>query len=277
MDKGGSVEGNKKSSTDPREPMYKKWIFHQVVDGKSEREILDQMDTMLKAFEGYKYTFQLERGNQCGRLHWQGFVEATRKFRFLERFSKRTGINFAMKAFGNEFQNLDYCSKDFTFVGHRHTSIKRIVDPLEGVELRAWQKRTLEVIGEETRTPDNRKIHWFWEPEGGIGKTSLIKHVCMTNKRAIVLGGKAADMKNGIIEYHKKTGFYPEIIFINIVRSMESFVSYQGIEEIKDGIFYSGKYEGGMAIFNSPILIIMANFEPNISALSLDRWNIIKI
>ncbi len=53
---------------------------------------------------------------------------------------------------------------------------------------------------------------------------------------------------------------------------MEDYVSYQALEEIKDGIFFSGKYEGGMKIFNSPHVICFANFSPAEHKLSGDRW-----
>ena len=49
------------------------------------------------------------------------------------------------------------------------------------------------------------------------------------------------------------------------------------MEEIKDGLIYSGKYEGGFANIEHPHVIVVSNFAPELSKLSEDRWNILKI
>lgn len=66
-------------------------------------------------------------------------------------------------------------------------------------------------------------------------------------------------------------------IIIDLSRSMEDHVPYEAIEDIKNGIFFSGKYESKMIVRNNPIVIIFANFEPDTSKLSKDRWVITKI
>ena len=64
----------------------------------------------------------------------------------------------------------------------------------------------------------------------------------------------------------------------NVPRSTdEKYISWQGMEEIKDMLFYSGKYEGGMVNDRAPHFIMFANWEPETSLLSGDRWNIVRI
>lgn len=58
---------------------------------------------------------------------------------------------------------------------------------------------------------------------------------------------------------------------------MENYVSYEAIESVKDGIFFSGKYESGMTIFNQPHIICFANFAPDIGKMSSDRWKIFEL
>ena len=95
---------------------------------------------------------------------------------------------------------------------------------------------------------------------------------------AIMLSGKSADMKNAIVEYNKTNLTTPELILINLPRSFnDEYLSYTGIEEIKDMCFYSGKYEGGMIVNNNPHLFIFSNKLPDITKLSADRWNIYDI
>lgn len=90
----------------------------------------------------------------------------------------------------------------------------------------------------------------------------------------MVVSGKGSDMKNGIIQYKEKNGCLPKIILINVPRTSIDFVSFTGIEEIKDMFFFSGKYEGGMVCGPSPHVYIFANNRPDTNKMSADRWNI---
>ena len=54
-------------------------------------------------------------------------------------------------------------------------------------------------------------------------------------------------------------------------------MSYEAFENLKDMIFYSGKYEGGMICGNCPHLFIFSNFHPDCEKMSVDRWNIKEI
>ncbi len=85
-------------------------------------------------------------------------------------------------------------------------------------------------------------------------------------------------MKNGIIEFHKQNDTVPEIILLNIPKSFNTdYLSYTGIEEVKDMFFFSGKYEGGMVDGNPPHLFIFSNEYPDTQKVSLDRWRIFNI
>ena len=76
----------------------------------------------------------------------------------------------------------------------------------------------------------------------------------------------------------KNEGETPSKVIINIPRSTNhSFISWTGIEEIKDMFFYSGKYEGGMVCAKCPHVVIFANGPPEMDKLSQDRWNIVYI
>lgn len=128
------------------------------------------------------------------------------------------------------------------------------------------------------KTPciETRKIYWFWEPEGCTGKTSLAKHICM-NYNAIYLTGKANDIKSAISSHLEEKKNELDIAIFNFPRTIEDFVSYESLEAIKDGIFFNGKYESSMKMFNSPHVIVFANFKPNKESLSKDRWIIKEI
>jgi hypothetical protein len=54
-------------------------------------------------------------------------------------------------------------------------------------------------------------------------------------------------------------------------------VNYGAIEQIKNGLLFSGKYEGGQCVFNQPHVIVFANAEPKEEQMSMDRWDIREI
>lgn len=63
-----------------------------------------------------------------------------------------------------------------------------------------WEFEILKLI--ETR-PDYRALYWYWEPIGGVGKTSFAKYLCVKHN-AIMVGGGAADMKYALAGYKVK-------------------------------------------------------------------------
>jgi len=81
--------------------------------------------------------------------------------------------------------------------------------------------------------------------------------------------GKSADIK------HSYQG--QEIVVFDFCRAMQNHVNYEVIESIKNGIMFSPKYESKMKIYKKPLVIVFANFEPDESKLSKDRWKIIRI
>lgn len=216
-----------------------------------------------------EYIFGEEICPKTERFHLQGYIEFHTKCRPLEKI--KIGSIHWEKAKGDKKSNIKYCSKS----GNYHTNMKipkPIKDPLEGLELYKWQKDIIEIVKGE---PDDRKIYWCWEKEGCKGKTSLAKHLCL-KYNALYVAGNNADMKFAIsacLELEKEI----DIVILDIPRTKEGFVSYTGMEEIKNGIFFSSKYESGMKIFNIPHFICLANFEPDITKLSKDRWHIINI
>ncbi len=118
--------------------------------------------------------------------------------------------------------------------------------------------------------PD-RSIIWLYCKDGGCGKSQLGKYLCV-KERAIIVDGKTADMKY-LVNERIKQGAEPDLIIMDISRSKKKHkIDYGGIEEIKNGLFVSTKYECGMVVMNPPMIIIFANFEPDYEKLSYDRW-----
>lgn len=228
---------------------------------------------LVEQFSSDSYIYGKEVG-PSGTPHIQGYLsfKAPRSFAAIKKLIPRAHIEVAK---GTKKQNFIYCSKDGEFETNIQGFVvpKKIIDPLEGKELRPFQAEVMEILSHD---PDERTIHWYWETRGNVGKTSLCKHLCLT-RNCLILNGKQNDMFNAILAWKESKGDFPEIIIIDIPRSVIDYVSWGAIEKIKDGLFYSGKYEGGMVVMNCPHIICMANTGPDRSKLSEDRWSIVEI
>lgn len=139
---------------------------------------------------------------------------------------------------------------------------------MEGRDLYEWQQDILDIISGEV---DDRKIYWYWEAEGNAGKTSLAKHICLTDEQAIYVCGSANHIKYAVANCKEP----PRIVLWDIPRNGK--VDYGAVEQIKNGIFFSTKYESDMYLFDPPHIICFSNREPVMHAVSLDRWNIVEI
>ncbi len=214
-----------------------------------------------------------EEVGESGTKHLQGYIEFPKKCRPIEivRTDLSTLPNFETIhwecAKGTRQDNITYCSKD----GQYQTNLP-IPRPVEIDDIYGWQKKVFDITENKA---DKRTVHWFWEPYGNYGKTALVRYL-VHHKNAIICAGKAADAKYFIVKYKEKHDAYPDVVIFNLPRTMEKFVSYQALEEIKDGVFGSSKYECEPVLMNPPHLLVFANFAPDLTnpGLSLDRFYI---
>lgn len=77
----------------------------------------------------------------------------------------------------------------------------------------------------------------------------------------------------------EETGREPKVIVLDIPRNVpDDFISYTCIEELKNGLFLSGKYESQIGAFvDIPHIIVFSNREPDYDKMSRDRWRICRI
>lgn len=138
-----------------------------------------------------------------------------------------------------------------------------------------WQA---EMYAAYLQEPDDTGVYWIWDKKGGCGKTAFIRSlVGLHQGDVLIVGGKAADMTYAVCQYVQKNGHGPRAVVLNLTRSRQNFMSYEGIEQIKDGVFFSPKYESCMAFYNHPHIICLANWPPDVSMLSNHRWMIHEI
>lgn len=220
---------------------------------------------------GGDYVFQTELGS-TGNIHIQFGVKFAnpRSFEAVKKLFPGAHIEPS----NNWPAVVNYCKKVDSRVAEGECSVDkpvcRDVFKVKSFEYKPWQK---EIIAElDTDAFDTRVIHWYWEDKGGVGKSTFTKHLCL-KYGAIIVSGKQSDMFAAIAAMEIK----PKVVVVDIPRTGEAYVSYGGIEKIKDGCFFSSKYESGMVLFDNPHIVCFANFPPETSTMSADRWHIVKI
>lgn len=222
-----------------------------------------------------KYLFQEEIGSS-GTKHLQGYFYFPEKVRPLSFFTFSNHPYWAKCK--NVRASIDYCGKVDSRNGE--TYVRGIKKPQPKYEIKLnlylWQ---IPIVSLLKTSPNDRMIYWFHEPDGGVGKTTFQKWYYLKNnshQNILTLSGKASDMKFGIVNYITKHSQYPEIIFINIPKSNINFISYTGLEEIKDMFFFSGKYESDMVCGPSPHVLVFSNSEPEYEKMT-SRFKVIDL
>lgn len=262
------MSGNTKSSSS-QSVQYYKWFF--TFNNYSEEDII--MLRLLFDRICKLYKFQEETGKE-GTKHLQGCISLKKK----ERFStiKKYHPSIHWEKTRNEEAALAYSCKEETRTGRIFTNEKfkaftRTKSKFDGL-------RPLgQVIDIITKEPDNRTINWIWSEEGGVGKTSTAAFLERNYEGVCVANGKSADIKNTVIKHLEENEL--DVMIVTIPRSARDYLGgiYGVLEEIKDGLIYSGKYEGGFANIEHPHVIVMCNFEPDYMQMSEDRWKVIQL
>lgn len=209
---------------------------------------------------------------ESGTPHLQGFCEFKIKCRpishgLTERISWR-------KCKGNKQQNIDYCSKDGDIC--YSIGIPKPIVRITSNMLRIDQLKIADMFVNDEHPIHGRKIYWFWESKGGWGKSMLATYM-IDQMNATEVSGKGADVLCGVQRLIEENGECPPIVIYDIPRSVCDYVSYMSIEKLKDGKFFSGKYESGMVRYNRPHIICFANEPPKEELLSKDRWVITEL
>lgn len=215
---------------------------------------------------------------ETGRLHRHGVLVFEVKKRPVGLFSDKSIHWEKMK--GKLPQALGYCVKDGEPTFFSDFVMPRKHKPvcvLREDQLNGWELKVNHILEGE---PDDRSIYWFYSKDGGVGKTTFCKYLYEKNKgNIVIIGGKSADSKNCVATFcTKNEDRGPGMVILPIPRSFdEEYLSYEGMESIKDMFFYSGKYEGAMVCDNPPHLFVFGNNRPDISKCSTDRWKIFQI
>ena len=223
------------------------------------------------------YIFAEEYGEQGVTRHIEGgFITTADRVRRskIQNIFKFSDCQKSQKRNWNAL--VKYCSKE----GKVKLTTEKIKRPLMLVPkdiLRPDQKRIVDLFKNPCPPiwESRGMLYWFWEPEGGWGKSVTCLWM-VDHMGAMMVSGANKDILCGVKDCIDK-GNMPEIIIFDIPRCNHGHVSYQAIEQIKNGAMFSQKYESNMVRFNTPHVVCFSNEPPDTYELSEDRWIIEKL
>ncbi len=154
--------------------------------------------------------------------------------------------------------------KNWRGVTKSHKGELYLKENFTDVELNKYQQKMVEHLDAQTE----RQITWIVDHEGGKGKTYLSKHLIASRSAIRFTNGKCKDIAYA---YNAE-----DIVIFDLSRSTEGFINYGIMEDLKNGMLFSTKYESSMKVFKPPKIIVMTNFYPNEQKFSKDRWDIIE-
>lgn len=154
------------------------------------------------------------------------------------------------------------------------TKLVQLVDhlyqgpPLETANYRdGWQSELEQELDESPE--DDRKIIFYVDEVGGSGKTWFVRKYLSEHDDAQLLGiGKKDDIAY-IIDQTKR------VFFFNIERGGMEFLNYKTLENLKDRLVLSTKYQGKVKKLTcNPHVIVFCNEYPDMTKLTEDRYEI---
>lgn len=132
---------------------------------------------------------------------------------------------------------------------------------------RLWQSSLLQLL---EKPPHDRRIHWYVDPDGGAGKSFMVRYLGIC-RGALCLSGARYDRI-----LHAYNG--ERIVTFDFSRDTANDeydrTPYGPIEAIKNGNVFSGMYGLPSRLYDIPYIFCFSNFDPDRSKFSGDRWDV---
>lgn len=285
----------------------KRWCFTlNNYTAAEERHILDNVDS-------YDYLIVGKEEGESGTPHLQGFVIFKQRLRLANvklLIGNRCHIEHTK---GTPQQASDYCKKDGDFAEHgtlpspgKRNDFEQLRDwfkecteyptdlevleqfpslwgryrnsciefrrllapsiPIVDGDFREWQSIVNDVVEGE---PHPRKIGFVVDPEGNHGKSWLTAYwyTKRTDVQRLSIG-KRDDLAYAI-------DCSKSLFVFDIPRGQLEYLQYSVLEQLKDRMIFSPKYESTTKILmKTPHVIVFTNEEPDYNKMTSDRYEV---
>lgn len=227
---------------------------------------------ILKTLGCTEYSFQLEKGEKTGKLHFQGAFKLENK-----RRPKELAKSLNLKMYGVEiYSAFDYEQLKQYSIKEKTRVAGPWMDPVIYIgqdlnEVRnnpyPWQEELNAIF---RQAPDERKVYWIFDPIGNTGKSRYAKFLGYYFGFGLLSFDDLRDILFAA-SIQKSSGY-----LIDMTRARPQNVDmgklYSLIETIKNGYYFSPKYNSKSVMTLTPHVVVFANRLPSYSELSRDRW-----
>jgi Putative viral replication protein len=143
---------------------------------------------------------------------------------------------------------------------------RKIVDPFP---LFLWQQTLYHDL---SLVPCSRKIIFIVDRTGNMGKSWFCHYYAgLHHNTQVLLPGKKADMSYVLDQTIR-------VLFVDAPRSKQGeYLQYDFLEDVKNGYVFCPKYESSIKYLGPMHIIVMMNESPDLTKLSLDRYDIREI
>lgn len=223
------------------------------------------------------WVFQLEKGKETEKLHYQGYAKLKEKDRPKHLASVLNqdfrGIRVAPCSTAGKEALRKYCLKSDTREAGPWADKAVYMGEDLPLVLRTWQENCkAKLLGEV----HPRKIYWYYDYEGGKGKSIFAKYMMFHHEIPKLCYGTANDLLNLVSKYAGRKAY-----IFDLTRTKPATFSsedmYSVMEDIKNGYFNNLKYETGFCLMAIPNIVVFANHMPLPGKLSGDRFEIIDL
>lgn len=260
-------------------PQSVRWVF--TLNNYTEQDLIE-IERVVVPLSLY-ITWGKEVGEEAATPHLQGYVEWKTKKRLtqVKKLISRAHWEIAKSP---RASNVSYCQKQGDFFQYEAPKKMKLADLLKsevlasynGVVWKPWQQSIVDLVDSSECSIDDRRIHWYWDLNGNIGKSFVCtylaaKHTC------VIASGKRADVFNQIRVLVCEQELIPRCVIVDIPREQLDYFQMSTLEVIKNRVLYSGKFDGGQVFLRPVHVIVFANKPPVEEKASKDRWNIIDL
>lgn len=150
----------------------------------------------------------------------------------------------------------------------RRNGKEKLKSKILALTLYPWQDAVVQL---SLGVPDARRVHWRWDPTGATGKSTVVDYLVAVGGAAVFTHGRLCDIAHA---YN-----FERIVCFDLSRTVAEHADsvYSAIEMFKNGRIFSPKYESTTKIFEKPHVFVFANWEPDTTKLSQDRWDIVRV
>lgn len=188
-------------------------------------------------------------------VQWTRIIRAASRNHRAQEYDKERMTNIILK---------DWQEKELALLDTYETSYNgcplKVDRPLKNL---ICSKYTL------TRRQDGRGVTWIWSKQGGVGKTFFADWLAVWRKAFVITGGKHTDITYSYA--------WEDYIVFDYARARFRNFPYALVEDFKNGRVYSPKYESVTKRVHDIRVIVFANFPPDRTEMSMDRWRVAQV